>query len=121
MNEILFRLLAIAEMCKELHYRFIRVYELHLLYDRFYDDVKDERDALNEAMLAEGLEVPTASENLGGAMALIPDEVTWETLKEVVDGTLAIINGYDTGSSRGLNKVLDDIAGKLFDIKAFLQ
>ena len=113
MKEVLYRLLAIRELAKELHYVFVKEYGLHELYDRVSDGLNEYRDRLTEAgILKAGEFAPSARDNFQGALiALEKVKASREGLKGLCVDTLEVMRGLEV--DEGTKAVLDSIAEKL--------
>lgn len=119
LKEVLYRLLAIKEVAKELHYAFVKEYALHLLYDRIASDADSLSDRLTEiGLLGKGLRAPSAAERLNGAEKLIPQNGDGISLKDLCVETMYFLEGIK--ADRGTNAVLDAIAEKMRESIALL-
>lgn len=118
LKEVLYRLLAIKEVAKELHYDFIKDYALHLLYDRIASDADSLSDRLTEiGLLGKGSSAPSAVERLSRAekMVLKADR---NALKDLCVELAYFVEGIK--ADRGTNAVLDAIAEKMRESIALL-
>ena len=118
LKEVLYRLLAIKEVAKELHYDFIKDYALHLLYDRIASDADSLSDRLTEiGLLGKGASAPSAVERLSRAekMVLKTDR---DALKDLCVELAYFVEGIK--ADRGTNAVLDAIAEKMRESIALL-
>lgn len=118
LKEVLYRLLAIKEVAKELHYDFIKDYALHLLYDRIASDADSLSDRLTEiGLLGKGASAPSAVERLSRAekMVLKTDR---NALKDLCVELAYFVEGIK--ADRGTNAVLDAIAEKMRESIALL-
>lgn len=117
-KEVLYRLLAIKKMAKELHYDFAKDYALHLLYDRIADGLDGLSDRLTEiGLLGKGASAPSAVERLSRAekMVLKADR---DSLKDLCVELAYFVEGIK--ADRGTNAVLDAIAEKMRESVALL-
>lgn len=117
-KEVLYRLLAIKEVAKELHYDFAKDYALHLLYDRIADGLDGLSDRLTEiGLLGKGVSAPSAVERLSRAekMVLKSDK---DALKDLCVELAYFVEGIK--ADRGTNAVLDAIAEKMRESIALL-
>ena len=90
MKEVLYRLLAIRELAKELHYVFVKEYGLHEMYDSVSDDLNEFRDRLTEAgILKAGEFAPSARDNFQGALIVLEEVMRG---LEVDEGTKAVLD-----------------------------
>lgn len=118
LKEVLYRLIAIKEVAKELHYDFIKDYALHLLYDRIANDLDGLSDSLTEiGLLGKGASAPSAVERLSRAekMVLKSDR---DALKDLCVELAYFVEGIK--ADRGTNAVLDAIAEKMRESIALL-
>lgn len=118
LKEVLYRLLAIKEVAKELHYDFIKDYALHLLYDRIASDADSLSDRLTEiGLLGKGASAPSAVERLSRAekMVLKTDR---DALKDLCVELAYFVEGIK--ADRGTNAVLDAISEKMRESIALL-
>ena len=129
-NELIARLVAIENFCKDIHYT-NKFYEDHLLADRIHDGISTHIDDLKEQAILSKRTLPLASkEYLKKAVEFIPDLVSqnaktevnranWVELEALISGTVKLLNTIKV-DDRGINSLLDSIAQDLNTDKALI-
>ena len=116
-TELIARLTAIENFCKDIHYTNV-TYEDHLLADRIYDGISTHLDDIKEQMILAKRELPLSSKDyLQRTISFIPDinkdenRANWLRLRDLIETTLKHVN--ELNGSRAENALLDSIAQDL--------
>lgn len=117
-NELIARLTAISNFCKDIHYNNV-TYQDHLLADRVNDDFDTDLDDIKEQLIIANKELPLASkEYLKRAIEFIPNvnaeenKVNWLALEGLLIETRDLLTEMKM-KDRGSNALLDNIAQKI--------
>lgn len=122
-NQLIVLLMAIEGKAKDIHYTCsgANFYGNHLFADRIADGIDDFIDSIKETcILGHGEKPLIAADYYIGAGHKLYSGVTFETLLELIIECLDHIEKMKN-LSRGDNKLLDDIAGKLQNDKGLLE
>lgn len=120
MNNLICRLLAIKEFCKDIHYSVygLEAISLHKFADEVQENINDYIDELKEVCLLGNNFKPLASkEYMQQAILLIPDcpkdnKEKFEVLKGLIGVTLDNLPKTET-TKEAVNSILDKIAEDL--------
>ena len=117
-TELIARLVAIENFCKDIHYTNV-TYEDHLLADRIHDGISTHLDDIKEQVILAKKELPLMSKDyLKEAIKYIPDidkesnRKNWLSLQDLIEATLVVLNEMN-GDSRAVNALLDNVAQTL--------
>ena len=122
-NKLIVLLMAIEGKAKDIHYTCsgANFYGNHLFADRVADGMDDFIDQIKETcLLGKNVRPLSSRQYFVQASQIIDEEKTFRSLYKLILDCLILIEKIEN-VSRGDNKVLDDIAGKLQNDKGLLQ
>lgn len=111
-DSLIIHLLAIANFAKDIHYNCIgaNFYGNHLLADRFIENIYEYIDQIKEVcLLGHQIKPKKSSEYLKEAAQIIPLEIDFKLMRELMLNTLNVIESI-VNISKGDENVLGEIA-----------
>ena len=127
MNELIFKLIAIKETAKGIHYTCTgnNAFAVHLLADRVADGIDNFIDSCKESILGADTYPLSSKEYLTTAINLIPDIIAGKTkenlfkLYSLIDDTLQYINSMEIDKAD--ENLVGNIAEKLKNNKGLIN
>ena len=123
-DNLIVHLTAISNFAKDIHYncKGDNFYGNHLFADRIADNLNDYIDQLKEiCLLGHGVRTLHSSEYLNGAAEIIPEDISFKTMKKLLIEALDIIENTENiskGDENLIGAIAQDIQNNIGLINA---